>query len=456
MFKNATRALIFAALAAFPSMAQDFKPTPPPVDLSDGDVVVFIGDSITHQCLYTQYVEDYFYTRYPEKRIQFRNAGVGGDTAHEVLVRFDNDIAAFKPTYTTILIGMNDGDYTDFSHETFGRYKQDMTTLLDRLDALGAAAIPMTPTMYDLRQVLREDGKKDSARMNEADYNATLSLFGMWCLRQANARGLGFVNMFEPLNRVTREQRAHDPNFTLIRDSVHPDAPGQLVMALALLEDIGASPVVSTIEITQENGRWLVEADGGTVSEVDDDSIAFTFTADSLPWIIPEEGRLGFEITNAAHRMSRETLQVFGLDSDEYELRINGKVVGTFARWELAQGVALQELDRTPQYAQALRVAELNKLRNDEAVRPIRDRWAWLKEMRLRNSELKAGIHEEEDEESQLGDWRRPFTDEKLAAFEIEHKKVTAELEKKAKVMEDAIFRINTPEPHRYELVPVN
>src|SRR5688500_5067517 len=32
-----------------------------PIQLKDGDTFVFLGDSITHQCLYTQYVEDYFY-----------------------------------------------------------------------------------------------------------------------------------------------------------------------------------------------------------------------------------------------------------------------------------------------------------------------------------------------------------------------------------------------------------
>jgi hypothetical protein len=31
--------------------------------LKDGDRFIFIGDSITHQCLYTQYVENFFYTR---------------------------------------------------------------------------------------------------------------------------------------------------------------------------------------------------------------------------------------------------------------------------------------------------------------------------------------------------------------------------------------------------------
>src|SRR5690242_15012298 len=45
----------------------DPRLTPPfdKLDLKDGDTVVFLGDSITHQCLYTQYLEDFFYTRYP-------------------------------------------------------------------------------------------------------------------------------------------------------------------------------------------------------------------------------------------------------------------------------------------------------------------------------------------------------------------------------------------------------
>ena len=54
-----------------------FKKIYDKVELKDGDTFVFLGDSITHQCLYTQYVEDYFYTRMPKVRIHFHNAGVG-------------------------------------------------------------------------------------------------------------------------------------------------------------------------------------------------------------------------------------------------------------------------------------------------------------------------------------------------------------------------------------------
>ena len=69
------------------SLSRADEPSPPvkwaaplaKLELRDGDGIVFLGDSITHQCLYTQYVEDYFFTRFPQMRLRFHNSGVGGD-----------------------------------------------------------------------------------------------------------------------------------------------------------------------------------------------------------------------------------------------------------------------------------------------------------------------------------------------------------------------------------------
>ena len=125
---------LLLGLISTSSIAQPAAPTG--LGLKDGDRIIWIGDSITHQCQYTQYVEDFFYTRYPKMRLHFRNAGVSGDVAADALNRFDDDIASFKPTVATVLLGMNDGRYQDFTPEIFQTYARDMTTLLDKLDAL--------------------------------------------------------------------------------------------------------------------------------------------------------------------------------------------------------------------------------------------------------------------------------------------------------------------------------
>jgi lysophospholipase L1-like esterase len=423
----------------------DLKKTPGPVELEDGDTFVFIGDSITHQCLYTQYVEDYYYTRYPAKRIHFRNAGIGGDTARDVLDRFDEDIAKFKPKYATILIGMNDGGYTPFEDEIFNTYKRDMTEMLDKLEGIGVKAIPMTPTKFDLRQVYVAGGEFEPEKARAMHYNAVLSFFGMWCMQEAEERGLGFVNMYEPLNRLTREGRKEDPEFTLIEDTVHPGEDGQFIMAFALLRDIGAEPVVSKIHIIREGSQVKVEAENGELSDVSSDKISFSFKSHSLPWVVPSDAALGFEMTQAGMLMSQEMLKVAGLESGEYKLLIDGESVGTYSHANLANVVFLQENPKTPQYQQALKVAELNKERNEEAVGPLRDLWIELKFRRYREAE---GLEKEEEEwikdDMSVQEWK-----------EKEFYKKAEELEKKAKEFEDKIYEINKPVAHKYELIKI-
>src|SRR5438046_8492170 len=49
--------------------------------IRDGDRVVFLGDSITEQRLYTTYIEAYTLSRHPDWKLSFRNVGWGGDTS---------------------------------------------------------------------------------------------------------------------------------------------------------------------------------------------------------------------------------------------------------------------------------------------------------------------------------------------------------------------------------------
>src|SRR5437667_9556758 len=92
--------------------------------LKDGDRVVFYGDSITEQRMYTTYVEHYVLTHYPDRRVTFINTGWGGDTVSGNdckpcagvggLARIKRDVIDHRPTVVTLLFGMNDGQYRDF------------------------------------------------------------------------------------------------------------------------------------------------------------------------------------------------------------------------------------------------------------------------------------------------------------------------------------------------------
>ena len=47
--------------------------------IKDGDTVVFYGDSITDQRLYTSFTESYILTRFPQLHVKFVHSGWGGD-----------------------------------------------------------------------------------------------------------------------------------------------------------------------------------------------------------------------------------------------------------------------------------------------------------------------------------------------------------------------------------------
>lgn len=406
------------------------------VELKDGDTVVFLGDSITHQCLYTQYLEDYFYTRFPGVHVRFHNAGVGGDRAADALDRFDMDVAAYKPKYVTILLGMNDGGYKQWDAATFETYQKGMLELLDKIQAIGATPIVMGPTMYDRDALLIKPNKGRPFDSNVSKYyNAVLAYYGTYMRDQAAERGFGYVDMFAPLNDLSMQVRERNPNFTMIPDGVHPDANGHVIMASALLEAEHEPRPVANITATHGANGWKVTVGHGNASDIDGDTDHLTFTAQepALPWVVPAEAQLGYKLAIAGHRYSTEPFRVIGLPQGKYELKINGEVIGTFPAATLASRVELQNFDKCPQYQQALAVANLDKEKNEKVVHPMRDLYARLKGKRH----------------------AKGATPESVNAFIEEIKPKLEDLDKQQADYDQRIYEAAQPKPLKYELTKV-
>ncbi|GAB4146677.1 MAG: SGNH/GDSL hydrolase family protein [Planctomycetaceae bacterium] len=429
------------------SWAADFKAPVAKLDLKTGDTLVFLGDSITHQCLYTQYVEDFFYTRFPNTRIRFHNAGVGGAKAWDALERFERDVASYKPKYVTILLGMNDGRYQPYNEDIFRTYHKDMTEVVNRIKKAGAIPVLMTPTMYDSRAArMRMRRKPNSATEARLElYNSVLAYYGAWLREVAGKNGYGFVDMYSPLNNLTIQQRKTDPKFTLIRDAVHPGPSGQLVMAYAIINDMGLRGPVSNIRILNASGKSPKgQGRGGKISDLKrtDNGISFTFKANSLPWVLPEEAKTGVDILKLGHRASREGLEVHGLKPGQYELTIDGKHIGVFGATALERHIELQSNAKTPQYQQALAVAELNKKRNFGPVRALRGEWSQFQ----RFARVRAQFKERPGDVN----LKKQFETLKKRIEGMEERVVMHEAA--AKKIEDQIFAINKPKSHKYEL----
>jgi lysophospholipase L1-like esterase len=426
--------------------AQDAKSPVARLDLGAGDSVVFLGDSITHQCLYTQYVEDYYYTRFPGLKIRFHNAGVGGARARDALDRFDRDVAAYKPKYVTVLLGMNDGSYQPYDEKTFQTYRADMTELVGKIREIGAVPILMTPTMYDSRASRKRDPKGPAGRVEF--YNSTLAYYGAWLREIAVESGAGFVDMYSPLNNLTLAARKADPNFTLIKDAVHPDAPGQLVMAFALLHDLDSPGVVGDIHTAIDaKSTPTIHAAGGELSDLKaaGGAVEFTWKAVALPFVVPAEAASAAKMLYLGHVLGRESLAIAGLPAGGYELKIDGDGVGVYSAASLAQGIEIEDNPRAPQYKQALQIAELNRKRNAGPVRNLRDEWSRMQQFYRLQRQVKA----------------EPGNAEAAKNLEAQTKIVEglegriATHEEEARKIESEILASNRPAPHSYRIAPI-
>lgn len=376
-------------------------------DPQDGETVVFAGDSITHQCLYTQYLEDFFFTRFPERAIHFHNAGVRGDSAADVLARFDEDIAAQKPNYVTVLLGMNDGGYEGVEPARFERYKADMSTLLDRIREIGAKAILLTPTMFDHQVAERRQGDETwrfDGKPFSPDYNAVMALYGAWLREEGRRRKLPVVDLWASMNEHTAVERRTDPDFTMIQDAIHPGPAGQAIMAFEFLDQLLGSERrrVQNLTVLPRGAKWV--SVGGKESGIRDlvvgedrQMTTFSYLSKALPWVLPEEAslveqvwelprgrsRVGFSMAKAGHKLSGDVLKIVGLAPGNYEIQLDGKSQGrSWPHVSLGTKIEIQENPNTPQYQQALAVAEMNRERNDQIVRPLRDLWQRLKATR--------------------------------------------------------------------------
>ena len=425
------------------SRGGDLKSPLATLDLKDGDGIVFFGDSITHQRLYTQYVEDYFYTRYPHMRLRLHNAGVSGSVAWEALERFDGDVAAYKPKYVTVLLGMNDGNHEPFSQAIFDTYRRDMTAIFQKIQKIGATPIVLTPTLFDAR--VRRACRPNADPESTALYNAVQAYYGAWLRETATEQGFGFADLWGPLNNITLERRKSDPNFTLIPDSVHPGPAGHVVMAAAIIQNLGLPRQVSSIRLTRNVGSQpQVAATGGRLSDLcwRDDGLEFTWQADCLPWVLPEEAQVGVNLTDLGHSLSQEALEIHGLPPGQYLLTIDNVAVGTYETEQLERHVELQENAKTPQYRQALTVARLNKRRNEGPIDALRDEWWNFQDYVDAKREIKEHPDSVKCKEALIAAERKiNGLDRRVAGDEAEAKKV-----------EDKIFELNQPPARKYAL----
>lgn len=344
--------------------------------IRDGDRVVFLGDSITEQRLYTTYLEAYALTRHPEWKLSFRNVGWGGDTswlrqrAHpdegklfaaepaeqqqmvtEAVGRgLERDVLPLKPTLVTVKFGMNDHAYQPFREDIFRAYVRSQTQIAKVLEAHGARVAFLTPQPIEDK---RPDPDKDPR-------NQSLRRFCDGLREVAAKEGAAYVDQFDPYMAILLRDRAQNPPSTVGGgDAVHPGPIGHTVMAWAILKGLSAPALVSQAAIDVA-GKKVASAQRCRVEQlkVDGRTVSFTRLDEALPMPIDTRAKAALKLAPILEDLDRYELQLTGLPPGRYALSVDGEAVGAFTAEELAAGCNLANR-AGPITQQAQRVLDL-------------------------------------------------------------------------------------------------
>ena len=391
--------------------------------LHNGDRVVFYGDSITDQRLYTFYTETFVRTRFPKLKVSFVHSGWGGDRVTgggggDVDTRLTRDVLAYHPTVVTSMLAMNDAGYQPFNQNLFNTFSKGYQHIVDRLKAEdpGVRITLILPSPYD-----------DVTRVPnfEGGYNGTLLKYGDYLKDLASRSGASTADLNGPEVAMLEKAKAINPALAqkLIPDRVHPGDAGHLTMAESLLKSWNAPSIVSSVEI---DGVKVGPLDGVQVSNLTGggSGLSWTETENALPFPLDLGNasiKLVMDSSDFVSALDQENLKVTGL-TGKFNLLIDGKTVQAFTGEELSAGVNLATL-KTPMKDQASRVMAL--------------------------------VREREEAHNQM--WRTymtgwPFGGEKAA--EKQKNDVIKALDRYADALDAEVIKAAQPVAHRFQLIP--
>jgi lysophospholipase L1-like esterase len=302
--------------------------------LKDGDRIVFIGDSITEQQIYTRYVMDYFALRYPGSTIHFRNRGIAGAPATFTQGTYDNMMKTCRPTVATICFGMNDGHYKPFESKAYDAYVASMTQWVSALKKDRVRVLLLTPGCVD-------ESRKPALL---ASYNETLRRLAEGTKAVGVSEGIPVFDLHAAMLDVQSRAKGEDPAFCMIPDGVHPGPPGHVLMAIAVLKLLECTDPPSSLDIDTGAGSAVAERCQVTDLKISADTVTFTRADDALPTYFDLAAAAVFKYYALPPELNDYRLRVRGLATGTWKLAVAGKALASFSADQLAIGVDLSAL----------------------------------------------------------------------------------------------------------------
>lgn len=206
------------------------------IRLRDGDTIIFAGDSVTDADKqttedglgkgYVKLVRDALIAFRPAEEFRVLNAGVNGNTSRELAARWDRDIVGNKPDVLFCMIGINDvWRHFDRLHPSarfvsLEEYRGNLRTVCKKTG--GARELCVMPPYY-----MERNESDEMRRMTELYAEAAREVAA-----ECGAHTLDLQKHFDAY-------MLHRPGQSISWDRVHPGTVGALIIARAVLREMG-------------------------------------------------------------------------------------------------------------------------------------------------------------------------------------------------------------------------
>ena len=199
------------------------------IAVKDGEKIAFLGDSITN-----------FGSREPGGyvnlvidglsrcgiKVEKIPAGVSGDKSHQMLARFDKDVAEKKPDWVTVSAGVNDVGWGEKGNE-LEPFKKYMIGIFDKADKAGIKVLVMTPSFC-----------REAVGYSANPNNVKLEGYAQFLREESARRGYLLADVNADFRRIFDSyQTKRGPVLTI--DNLHMNGYGNQIIAAAVLKAFG-------------------------------------------------------------------------------------------------------------------------------------------------------------------------------------------------------------------------
>ena len=353
------RSIYTAVFLTFSFLFFGFAQTSSPF-FKNGDVICFLGDSITHGGQYHEFLQLFYATRYPNLKLTFHNCGISGDNATGMIERFEEDVMKHKPTHVFLMTGMNDVQRTLYFEGTasdkilkqranaLANYKRNTTLLAEKIIENDVTPIFLTPSIYDQYSKIE--------RENNLGCNDALIECSNHIKKLGDKYDALVIDLNTPMRKLMERELKKDSLFTIIgNDRVHPGTTGHFIIFNEIISKLEKPSLISKISIDISKNEPVHSLKNCNIEELDilENTISFTVSEKSLPFPNNKQLSKALSLISFKHNFNRQMLFVEGLEKNDYELFIGEDSINTFKSTELKEGVNLSNYPNTPQNKKA-------------------------------------------------------------------------------------------------------